>query len=88
MKRLSMTFLGLIAGALLLLGANTISIASEGTTSKADGVQVTASTTDQRLAYRMHYRPYCYKVKRCVRVNRFGNCKRWNWVTVCPGWRI
>jgi len=87
MQRLSMTFIGLIAGALLLLGANGLSVASEGANAKA-GVQVTSGSTDQRLAYRMYSRPYCFRQKRCVRVNRFGACKRWQWIRVCPGWRL
>ncbi|MGO8821449.1 MAG: hypothetical protein ACLQT6_01125 [Desulfomonilaceae bacterium] len=87
MKRLSITFIGLIAGALLLLGANGLSVAAEGTAPKSVS-QVTAGVTDQRLAYRVYHRPYCYRVKRCVRVNRFGYCKRWKWIRICPGWRI
>ncbi|MGC8658198.1 MAG: hypothetical protein ACP5U1_03915 [Desulfomonilaceae bacterium] len=86
MKRLSTVFIGLVAGLLLLLGGNVLSVASETTTSK---ISATASSKlgDEQVAYRTHYRPYCYKVKRCVRINRFGHCIRWKWIRVCPGWR-
>ncbi|MDA8408190.1 MAG: hypothetical protein M0T73_15205 [Deltaproteobacteria bacterium] len=87
MKKLSITFMGLVAGTLLLLGANCLSVAGEGATQNPTA-QVTARSTDQRLAYRVYHRPYCYRTRRCVRVNRFGYCKRWKWIRVCPGWRI
>jgi hypothetical protein len=87
MKKLSMSFIGLVAGAFLILGAYCVSFAAEAPLTRP-GAQVTTGATDQRLAYRIYHRPYCYKVKRCVRVNRFGYCKRWKWVRVCPGWRI
>ncbi len=86
MKKLTMTFIGLVAGALLFIGAQGVSTASEGFTAKT-ALQMTAAAKDQRLAYTV-YRTRCHKVRRCTRVNRFGQCKRWRWVTVCPGRRI
>ena len=87
MKKLTMTFIGLVAGALLFIGAQGVSTASEGSSAKT-ALQMTTTGQDQRLAYTVYYRTQCYKVRRCTRVNRFGQCKRWRWVTVCPGRRI
>ena len=86
MKKLSIVLVGFVAGTLILLGANALSVASETVVSKTSA-RVTSSTADQHLAYRTYHRPYCYKVKRCVRTNRYGYCKRWKWIRVCPGWR-
>jgi hypothetical protein len=87
MKKLTLAFIGLVAGALLFIGAQGVSIAS-GTSTQTTGIQPTTAVNDQRLAYTVRYRHRCYKVRRCVRFNRFGQCKRWRWVTVCPGRRI
>ncbi|MFH0960703.1 MAG: hypothetical protein V1897_18610 [Pseudomonadota bacterium] len=87
MKKFTLTLVGFVAGALLFIGAYGISSASE-TSNPKTGMELATNAKDQRLAYTVYYRSRCYKVRRCVRVNRFGQCKRWRWVTVCPDRRI
>ena len=51
MKKLTMTFIGLVAGALLFIGAQGVSTASEGSTAKT-ALQMT--TTAQGSAFGVH----------------------------------
>ncbi len=84
MKKLSVTFAGLIVGAFLLVGANTLSVASISSPPKAEVSQEMSGVTNQLIAYNYG----CRWVRRCVARDRFGNCLRWKRFWVCPrGWR-
>ena len=84
MKKLSITFMGLVAGALLLVGPNTLSVASVSSPPKAEVSQENIGVTNQRIAYNYG----CRWVRRCVARDRFGNCLQSKRFWVCPrGWR-
>ena len=84
MKKLSVTFAGLIVGAFLLVGANTLSVASISSPPKAEVSGENIGVTNQRIA---HYYG-CRWVRRCMARDRFGNCLKSKRFWVCPrGWR-
>jgi len=81
MKKLSVTFAGLMVGGLLLLGSSTLSVASTSSPpSKTDINNEISVTQGQQIAY--YYG--CRWVQRCVIRDRFGNCLKWKRVWVCP----
>jgi hypothetical protein len=81
MKKVTVTFAGLMVGALILLGANTLSVASTSPPPAKTEVSKEISVVQgQQIA---HYYG-CRWVQRCVARDRFGNCLKWKRVWVCP----
>ena len=79
MKMLSKTILCFFAGALMLLGVNSLSVASTSSPSMAGG-QVISGSQGQRIAYTSR----CHRVEYCVKRNWYNKCIYWKFRTVCP----
>lgn len=76
--------LGLTAA---LLFSVSMPLASEAGKPGPTGTVLTVN--DARVAYRYYYpRTGCYYVKKCVRVNRWGQCVKVKWLKKCGPRRV